>query len=1264
MRTFAALRFAPLIALATLAACGGGGGGGGAAGGGSTNPPTFALSDGNAIAASALALKVIEHPGLVAELPLIAALELDDRRAAQFNLPCGNTFVDLRHTDADSNGTISVGDSLSAEQLAPCAGLTSSKITMRLSAVDLRDLHINGTAEFEVESVAGDRMVGSFALATRVDRVFDYVAFSLTELALTSTRDGKTERLSGARFDRRLTLSAPGYSLDFAGQLDSELIGGTYSFSTPTRFTGVSGMLPTAGELICVAGQTRVRIAVSPAPERQQLTVDYQLDTGTGFGPPAPVRWRDVTKGLLFYWIPNDPPVISSLEVVPADPPTASTVTAHAAATDVDGDALTFRFTWTVGQRTFADFGPAFHTGGLPKGTVVSVTVTVSDGRLETTRSTSFTVANAPPVFTSLTISPPAPRSLDDLTVTAAFEDIDGDALAIRYEWQKNGVAIAGATSATLPRSAYAKNDVVTAIAYVTDGSATVSRQESVTIGDSLPQLTWLALPGAIAHGAPLGVRAVASDPDGDALPASLRFELRYGPAGMTVDATTGEIGWVAGGPMFERSMDVRYGVGTNIDGAGSVAGTVTVEDGDRGYPLARSSLNPAVRYSGLRAGDFDGDGDAEMLLLTERGVLYELEAVGASYRQSWMYPFSLNPAPLALATADIDGDGAHEIFMASGSRLLRLDGVDRRVTASVALPLPDVQWTCGDLEIADLNGDGAVELVCSAALGSLDAGNNHPLLVVDPVTLAATGQTAGGEFGNDVAIGNVDDDPALEIVTWRGFVFDGVTLLQEWQSAETFPGLAVGDVTGDGIAEIVTSYPTDFSGANGRVYSARTRGALFDLPHRGFTTNLVADIDGAPGAEILMAGSRFAAYRYESSGTVSTLFTMVLPDDRGATTLAIADVDHTDARPEFVLGTNKDTIDVADWPAAGIRIEWSTAGLEPALPQTLSGPFFGGELIRSPAHAPQPLFMTPTTGFNKGARLLSLDPMSGDLTFSPEVPQGESFWWDDGDVAVTDFDGDGTDEVFMSVADRLEPAVGAYDFFAGELVYRSAPPPTYAAIDIDHGDFNGDGNEDLVALTENGWLDVYDVFAGALLFSEQIPPGGEAVAVADLDGAGPPEIIATTYEQVLVFSRASTTEPFVRRYEAGPFHFAGDLTAGDVDDDGRVDLFLGYRGVDSYVVQRFNERLEPGARLALDAQPSSLSIESSGFGRKNLIGTFSEAEGWRLRAFDSLLGEEVWRSPPIHGPFAPNSVHFVDIAGDGAFRIAFGTYDGVFLTR
>ena len=67
-------------------------------------------------------------------------------------------------------------------------------------------------------------------------------------------------------------------------------------------------------------------------------------------------------------------------------------------------------------------------------------------------------------------------------------------------------------------------------------------------------------------------------------------------------------------------------------------------------------SIDPGMHATGMRAGDFDGDGASEMLLLTDGGVLYELEASGDSYRQSWMYPFALQPRPRALATARAAG--------------------------------------------------------------------------------------------------------------------------------------------------------------------------------------------------------------------------------------------------------------------------------------------------------------------------------------------------------------------------------------------------------------------------------------------------------------------------------------------------------------------------------------------------------------------------------------------------------------------------------
>jgi outer membrane protein assembly factor BamB len=328
-----------------------------------------------------------------------------------------------------------------------------------------------------------------------------------------------------------------------------------------------------------------------------------------------------------------------------------------------------------------------------------------------------------------------------------------------------------------------------------------------------------------------------------------------------------------------------------------------------------------------------------------------------------------------------------------------------------------------------------------------------------------------------------------------------------------------------------------------------------------------------------------------------------------------------------------------------------------------LTGPFYGGELARNPANAPRPLFMTQQTGF-RGARLFTLDPATGDLTFSPEIPQGFTLY-DRGDLAVVDFDHDGTDEAFIALADIQQPAVGVYDFFAGQLTFRSPPtPPGRGVVDVDYGDIDDDGRDDLVALTSDGLLLAYDALTGAELWSEQIAPGGQAVVVADLNGNGPPEIIAATWGQAVVYSRANASAPFVRTYESVTYPYTGDLTAGDVDGDGRVEIFFVYSG-GSPSVQRFNERLELVSSFALeDWAPSSLSIERSASNRKNLVATVPVPEGSQLRVVDPVLGEEIWRSPTIQGYFAPNSVHFVDVDGDGNLAIAYGTFSGVFLTR
>ena len=105
-----------------------------------------------------------------------------------------------------------------------------------------------------------------------------------------------------------------------------------------------------------------------------------------------------------------------------------------------------------------------------------------------------------------------------------------------------------------------------------------------------------------------------------------------------------------------------------------------------------------------------------------------------------------------------------------------------------------------------------------------------------------------GNEFGGEtVAVGNVDADPALEIVTSSGYVYDGVRRELDWKYEKEFSERTVtlGDLDGDGVQEII---------GNG-VYSSG-RGPI-PFPARSespwdFAMGTVADTNGDGKAELV----------------------------------------------------------------------------------------------------------------------------------------------------------------------------------------------------------------------------------------------------------------------------------------------------------------------------------------------------------------------------------------------------------------------------
>jgi hypothetical protein len=287
---------------------------------------------------------------------------------------------------------------------------------------------------------------------------------------------------------------------------------------------------------------------------------------------------------------------------------------------------------------------------------------------------------------------------------------------------------------------------------HMSDGEAVTSASESITIQDTPPVVVLPTDYPSVSYGQTLTFDVTASDVDGDSIG---QFVLSHGPAGMTVNPTTGRVSWPMRGPGFTPEVTMHYGVTLDRPSANLARGDVSLIQPNRQEPLYRTGLE-APLSSALVTGDFDGDGDEEVLVAGQN-TLYELERAGTGYRQSWAYSSRLDaPASIAaVATADVDGDNRHEICSAHGGYVTKLDGVERRPRAIAGSGRPN--YVIRDLDLADVDNDGRLDVVAIASLNRS----------ADPAADATVFWFPAGSMslffdypitqGSAIAVGNVD---------------------------------------------------------------------------------------------------------------------------------------------------------------------------------------------------------------------------------------------------------------------------------------------------------------------------------------------------------------------------------------------------------------------------------------------------------------------------------------------------------------------------
>ncbi|RME91419.1 MAG: tandem-95 repeat protein [Verrucomicrobia bacterium] len=450
------------------------------------------------------------------------------------------------------------------------------------------------------------------------------------------------------------------------------------------------------------------------------------------------------------------------------------------------------------------------------------------------------------------------------------------------------------------------------------------------------------------------------------------------------------------------------------------------------GWPVAlpADTFYPTNDWRLVTAADLDTDGLQEILRVQSGGATgepAELRVYDPAGRLLWNAPLGRGePFSDLPAVGDLDGNGLMEVITGTGEEgwvyAFHHDGTPVEGEWPVKLEVSDIAKV-----VADLDRDGMAEVICYARDPRPSSRQRRQLAVFDRFgKLIASWRLDACPKEDDApqqfpAIGNFDDDRALEIVAVNGcgglaafdpFQPDGE--LWSVQLGSTFYGSpVVGDIDGDGRDDIVLA---GWDPDAGRKQSVG--GGVFLLDHLGqvkfgwpvlidesfVATPALGDLDRDGRLEILVPSSQSRrVHLLEADGFDHEGWPVIVSGyHRPRSEPLIADVDG-DGWPDAVLIVN------------GQPLHFSAYGTREALGGLAAWDRFGSPIDLHPLPNLRTLPLEQTGGYSRGKN-------------APPI--------------LTDLDGNGLlDVVASSIEDRAYSSTGIassgkgrYSLYAWEL--------------------------------------------------------------------------------------------------------------------------------------------------------------------------------------------------------------------------------------
>ena len=410
--------------------------------------------------------------------------------------------------------------------------------------------------------------------------------------------------------------------------------------------------------------------------------------------------------------------------------------------------------------------------------------------------------ANAAPEITEISFVPPAPTTGDDLAFTFEDSDAEGDEVSVAAQWiSPTGETVAGETLSNLNTAA---GEVWTLSLTPRDAfDVGAAFTAEVTIGNTTPSAPDVAInpvPGRENAAISCTITNLDDlDPDTEqTLTPSWSWTVGGADAGITTDTVTAAES--AAGETWACSATVSDGTDTSASGTASTTVlaplTVPTFEGFETLPMIEGVglQRLGETHTISSPGDLDGDGLADFVLLDNQSVFVDGTGQGQGDGHAWLF----SGAAISALTPPFDTtDATTDFFGDNGLRLTTVFGP------------------------GDINGDGLDDLVI---------GFKHISL---PSSAEGTGVYV--VFGTQGGFG-----ASVDLV-------DGVTYFGGGEEIGQVP-CPVGDLDGDGLAELAIAAPTAGEALAGRVYVAYGHGGNWpsDLNPDDLQPGFIAEGTGA----------------------------------------------------------------------------------------------------------------------------------------------------------------------------------------------------------------------------------------------------------------------------------------------------------------------------------------------------------------------------------------------------------------------------------